>query len=130
MGHSPFTTLIEPQTLAQHLGQPGWAVVDCRFVLTDPQAGRKAWTQSHIAGALYAHIDEDLSSPITPHTGRHPLPDPSSFAQQLGRWGISDDTQVVAYDDSNGAFAARLWWLMRWLGHRTVAVLNGGFKEW
>lgn len=125
-----FTTLIEPQELAPHLGASGWAVVDCRFDLANPPSGRKAWSIGHIPGAVYAHLEENLSGPVTPQTGRHPLPDPHKFAQQLGRWGIDNKSQVVVYDDATGAFAARLWWMLRWLGHPTVAVLNGGFKEW
>ncbi len=123
-------TLIQPAQLHAHLNDPEWVVVDCRFELSRPQAGREAYQRGHIAGAHYAHLDEDLSGPVTPATGRHPLPEPGKLAAQLGRWGIKPSTQVVAYDDANGAFAARLWWLLRWLGHRKVAVLDGGFKAW
>ncbi len=125
-----FTTLIDTDTLARHLADPRWVVVDCRFTLTDTGAGRRAWTAGHIPGARYAHLDEDLSSPITPRTGRHPLPDPNVLARTLGAWGIDESKQVVVYDDSFGAMAARLWWLLRWLGHDAVALLDGGYPKW
>lgn len=123
-------TLIDAEALREHLGRPGWAVVDCRFDLADVEAGRQAYGAGHIPGAVYAHLDEDLSGAKTPASGRHPLPAPEALAQRLGRWGIGADTQVVAYDEANGAFAARLWWLLRWLGHPAVAVLDGGFRRW
>ncbi len=125
-----FTTLVSPDALAQHLRDPHWAVFDCRFALTRPQSGRAAYVKSHIPGARYAHLNEDLSGPITPASGRHPLPDPAALARKLGLWGVGPDTQVVAYDDSFGAMAVRLWWLLRWLGHDAVAVLDGGFPAW
>jgi len=126
-----FTTLIDPETLQAHLDDPDWVVVDCRFSLSDPAYGRRAYQDAHIPGAVYAHLDEDLSGPIVPgRTGRHPLPDPDRLAQKLGAWGIDNRTQVVAYDDAGGAFAARLWWLLGWLGHDAVAVLDGGWSRW
>ena len=125
-----YETLIEPAGLRQHLGDPAWSIVDCRFDLAQTEAGRQAYQQAHIPRAHYAHLDEDLSSPITPTSGRHPLPDIQRLAARLGEWGISSATQVIAYDNANGAFAARLWWLLRWLGHRPVAVLNGGLQAW
>lgn len=125
-----FTTLVDTDTLARHLADPRWVVVDCRFTLTDAAAGRRAWTAGHIPGARYAHLDEDLSSPITPHTGRHPLPDPNALARKLGAWGIDESKQVVVYDDTFGAMASRLWWLLRWLGHESVALLDGGYPKW
>jgi thiosulfate/3-mercaptopyruvate sulfurtransferase len=125
-----FTTLVNCDQLAEHLGSPTWVVVDCRFNLADPAAGEEAYTAGHIPGAHYAHLDHDLSGPITPTSGRHPLPDATKLAQRLGQWGITEHTQVVAYDDAGGAFAARLWWLLRWLGHARVAVLDGGFSAW
>ena len=124
-------TLIDAATLYSHLDDPHWVVVDCRFSLMDTQAGRRAYRESHLPGARYAHLDEDLSSPITLTTGRHPLPDPSELARKLGEWGIGPGIQVVAYDDLGGMLAAaRLWWLLRWLGHQAVAVLDGGFPAW
>ena len=126
-----YTTLISSAELNQHLGQPDWAVVDCRFSLADPARGRLAYEQAHIPGAIYAHLDEDLSGPIIPgQTGRHPLPAVDFVAQTLSRWGIDANVQVVAYDDSSGSIAARLWWLLRWLGHEAVAVLDGGWPRW
>lgn len=126
-----YTTLIDTATLHAHLDDPDWVVMDCRFSLVEPEAGRRAYRESHLPGARYAHLDEDLSSPITPMTGRHPLPDPVRLARKLGAWGIGNHTQVVAYDDMGGMLAAaRLWWLLRWLGHAACAVLDGGFLAW
>ncbi len=125
------TTLIDACTLHTHRNDPNWVVMDCRFSLADPEAGRRAYRDNHLPGAHYAHLDEDLSDPITPTTGRHPLPDPGRLAQKLGAWGIGHDTQVVAYDDMGGMLAAaRLWWLLRWLGHTACAVLDGGLPTW
>lgn len=124
------TTLVSTEQLAEHLADPGWVVFDCRTTLTDPAAGRRAYAHGHIPGARYAHLDEDLSSPVTETTGRHPLPDPSALAGKLSAWGVGPDTQVVVYDDSFGAMAVRLWWLLRWLGHETVALLDGGYPKW
>jgi thiosulfate/3-mercaptopyruvate sulfurtransferase len=125
-----FKTLIDVGSLQSQLGNPRLAVVDCRFDLMNPEAGRQAYAKAHIAGARYADLNRDLSAPIGPHTGRHPLPSPEAFATTLGGLGIGNDTQVVAYDEANGSFAARLWWLLRWLGHDAAAVLDGGFKAW
>lgn len=124
------TTLVNTETLFRHLDDPRWVVVDCRFVLTDPDAGQRAYAAGHIPGARYAHLENDLSSPITPASGRHPLPYPYVLAEKLGRWGIDKSSQVVVYDDTFGAMAARLWWLLRWLGHEAVALLDGGFPKW
>ncbi len=124
------TTLVDTETLSRHVGDPRWIVVDCRFVLTNPEAGRRAYAAGHIPGARYAHLDDDLSSPVTPATGRHPLPFPNVLAEKLGRWGIDKTRQVVVYDDTFGAMAARLWWLLRWLGHEAVALLDGGYPKW
>ncbi|HRD67464.1 MAG TPA: sulfurtransferase [Candidatus Competibacter sp.] len=124
-------TLIDTATLHAHLDDPGWIVVDCRFSLMDTAAGRRAYAEGHLPGARYAHLDEDLSSPITLASGRHPLPDPARLTQRLGEWGIGNNTQVVAYDDAGGMLAAaRLWWLLRWLGHTACAVLDGGIVAW
>lgn len=124
------TTLVDTATLAAHLDDPHWVVVDCRFILTDPDAGRRSYAVGHIPGARYAHLDADLAGPITATSGRHPLPDPDTLARKLGAWGIGNDTQVVVYDDSFGSIAARLWWLLRWLGHEQVALLDGGIPKW
>lgn len=127
-----YSTLIEPAELAASLARAtaDWAVVDCRFDLMRPDWGASAYAAGHVPGALYAHLDRDLSGPVGPATGRHPLPSPEQLAETLGRWGIDSSVQVVAYDQGNGAYAARLWWLLRWAGHQKVAVLNGGFAAW
>lgn len=124
------TTLVTPAILAAQLDHPGWVVIDCRFSLADPAAGERAYREGHIPGARYAHLDRDLAAPVTPASGRHPLPAPEWLAVELGVWGVAADSQVVAYDDAGGAFAARLWWLLRWLGHAAVAVLDGGLPRW
>src|SRR5689334_6307874 len=118
-----YSTLISATELHRHLHDPQFVIIDCRFDLTNPEAGRAAYNTAHVPGALYAHLDEDLASPITAHSGRHPLPEPRTLAGKLGQWGIDSTKQVVAYDADNGAYAARLWWLLRWLGHAHVAVL-------
>jgi thiosulfate/3-mercaptopyruvate sulfurtransferase len=125
-----YKTLADCRTLAAHLSDPAWVVVDCRFSLSDPDAGMRAYQAGHIPGARYAHLNNDLASSITAGSGRHPLPDPAVLAQKLGQWGIDADKQVVVYDDSFGAMAARLWWLLRWLGHGAVALLDGGLPKW
>ena len=124
------TTLIEPAELARHLDDPAWAIVDCRFDLARPDWGAHAFAASHIPHALYAHLDRDLSGPRSARTGRHPLPPVEALAATFGRWGIDEHVQVIAYDQGSGAFAARLWWLLRWLGHTQVALLNGGLAAW
>lgn len=125
-----FDALVETEVLAAHLDDPAWVVCDCRSVLTDPEAGPKRYAESHIPGARYFHLERDLSGPLSPETGRHPLPDPGKLAAAFSRAGIGADTQVVAYDDAGGPYAARLWWLLRWLGHPKAAVLNGGWQQW
>jgi len=124
------TTIIDVATLAAHLQDPSWLPIDCRFDLANPSAGERAFAEGHIPGSMYAHLDRDLASPITPMTGRHPLPDPQTFAELLGRWGVTPETQVIAYDGDNGMYASRLWWMLRWVGHPRVAVLDGGFRAW
>ncbi len=130
-----YTTLIQVAELAALLDRepPAAAnvvVLDCRHELSQPEWSDRAYAAGHIPTAVQAHLDRDLSSPITPTSGRHPLPDLTTFAETLGRWGIDNTVQVVAYDQGNGAFAARAWWLLRWVGHRAVAVLDGGFAAW
>ena len=124
------STVVSTESLAAQLANPGWVVIDCRFTLTDTEAGRRAYAAGHIPGARYAHLDEDLSSPITAVTGRHPLPILAEFCARLGAWGITPETQVVVYDDSFGSMAVRLWWLLRGLGHQNVALLDGGLPKW
>jgi thiosulfate/3-mercaptopyruvate sulfurtransferase len=126
-----YTTLISTHELALHLGDPDWAILDCRFALADPERGRRDYTQAHLPGALYAHLNEDLAGPIVPGvTGRHPLPTIEFAGQRFSKWGIDDRVQVVVYDDSGGGMAARLWWMLRWLGHEAVAVLDGDWRKW
>jgi thiosulfate/3-mercaptopyruvate sulfurtransferase len=125
-----FHPLVDADTLARHLGAADWIVVDCRFTLTDPPAGRAAYDRGHIPGARYANLDDDLARHPSAQEGRHPLPDPAQFTATLGRWGIDRNATVVAYDEASGAVAARLWWLLKWLGHRRCAVLDGGLAAW
>ncbi len=127
-----FTTLISTTELALHLNDPDWAVFDCRFALADPERGRRDYQHEHIPGAVYAYLNEDLAGPVVPgQTGRHPLPTIEFTAARFSQWGIDGNTQVVAYDDAGGAVAAaRLWWMLRWLGHDAVAVLDGDWRKW
>ena len=123
-------TVVSTDFLASQLDHPSWVVIDCRFTLTDTEAGRRAYAAGHIPGARYAHLDEDLSSPVTPSSGRHPLPNLAAFCARLGAWGVTPDSQVVVYDDSFGSMAVRLWWLLRGLGHKNIALLDGGLPKW
>src|SRR5262245_51643547 len=123
----PFKTLISTDVLAAHIDDPGFIVIDCRYKLDDARWGEREYTEVHIPGALYASHSHDLSGPPTGLNGRHPLPDAHSLARTFGRMGISNGSQIVAYDQDMGMFASRLWWLARWLGHDAVAVLDGGF---
>jgi len=125
-----FTTLIGAADLRGCLDEPDLAIIDCRFDLADPEGGRLSFLQGHIPRARYADLNRDLSAPISTTSGRHPLPAPADFAATLQRLRIGRSTQVIAYDDSAGAFAARGWWLLRWMGHDAVAVLDGGIKAW
>lgn len=122
--------LIDAAKLAAHLGDPAWRIVDVRHQLADVHCGEAAYLAGHIPGAVFMHCDRDLSAPMNGSNGRHPLPDPQRLAARLGALGIGPETQVVAYDDSQGMIASRLWWLLRWLGHDRVAVLDGGFQAW
>ncbi len=126
----PYTTLVSAQTLADNLDNPNWVIFDCRFSLADSDAGGKAYRQGHSPGARYAHLNDDLSSPVKSYTGRHPLPDFAQLAKKLGAWGVSNRSQVVVYDDAGGAFAGRMWWLLRCMGHSQVAVLDGDIRHW
>jgi thiosulfate/3-mercaptopyruvate sulfurtransferase len=123
-------TLITPAELAEHLEDPDWIAIDCRFELARPDWGEQAFAAGHIPHALYAHLDRDLSGPRTATSGRHPLPAAAALAATFSRFGIDAAVQVVAYDQGPGAYAARLWWLLRSLGHALVAVLDGGFATW
>jgi thiosulfate/3-mercaptopyruvate sulfurtransferase len=125
-----YRTLISATELHSHINDSDWIIIDCRFSLANSTAGACAYRHGHIHNARYAHLDNDLSSAITAQTGRHPLPNFNVLAKKLGVWGISHHSQVVVYDDANGAFAGRLWWLLRTLGHDNVAVLDGGIQHW
>jgi len=126
----PFTTLVTVEQLREHLEDPAWRIIDVRHDLMDVDAGLRAYEAGHIPGAVFAHTDEDLSGRKTGRNGRHPLPEREDIVQAFRRWGVDDDTQVVAYDANGGNFAVRLWWLARWLGHTRVAVLDGGWPRW
>lgn len=125
-----YTTLISATELAANLDNPNWVIFDCRFSLADCNVGAKAYRQGHISGARYANLNQHLSSPVKSYTGRHPLPNFKVLSQQLGLWGVNNRHQVVVYDDAGGAFAGRLWWLLRTMGHEQVAVLDGGIQHW
>src|SRR5258706_6833575 len=124
------TALVSAEILAQHAHDPEWVVFDCRHDLTDPTRGRREYAESHIPGARFLHLDDDLSAPKTGTNGRHPLPDPQVLMEKLGRAGVDSRKQIVAYDAQGGMVAARLWWLLRWLRHLPVAVLDGGWNPW
>jgi len=125
-----FMTVVSTEQLAQHLADPRWIVFDCRFTLTNTEAGAIAYRQGHIPGARYVHLDNDMSSPVTSSSGRHPLPDVKLFSDKLSRWGVDSSKQLVVYDDSFGSMAVKMWWLLRWLGHDNVALLDGGLPKW
>lgn len=125
-----YKTLISTEELQNQLNRDDTIIVDCRFDLGDPNAGFEAYQTAHIPNAVYAHLDNDLSSPPTDSTGRHPLPNPDVFKETLSAWGIDAKKQVVVYDQFHGAFAGRLWWMLHYLGHEAVAVLDGGFPKW
>ena len=124
MAHS---TLVSTEGLARH---SEWRVFDCRHDLSRPYLGEQQYAHAHIRGALFAHLDRDLSAAPNGRNGRHPLPDPTQFIAWLGRQGLRSSDQVVAYDAGNGATASRLWWMLRWVGHDAVAVLDGGLAKW
>jgi len=124
------TTLVNVSELQAHLFDTDWCVVDCRHELSNFEAGRQQYELGHIPGAVFAHMEDELSGRKTGRNGRHPLPEREALAARFRAWGIGNDTQVVAYDASGGAFASRIWWLARWLGHRKVALLDGGWQAW
>ncbi|HAB01645.1 MAG TPA: sulfurtransferase [Pseudomonas sp.] len=128
----PLAQLITPQQLAERQGSPKLVILDCRFALEDVDYGQRSYAEGHIAGAHFADLERDLSGPVHKgQTGRHPLPDPQRLVERLREWGMDNDSQVVLYDDGPGAFAARAWWLLAWLGKRSdVAILDGGLKAW
>ena len=125
-----FTTLVDAATLAAHLDDPDWLIIDVRHQLADTAYGARVYAAGHIPGAFFLHCDCDLSGATTGTNGRHPLPDPEKLARRLGEIGVGPQTQVVVYDDAQGMIAGRMWWLLRWLGHEQVAVLDGGLQAW
>jgi thiosulfate/3-mercaptopyruvate sulfurtransferase len=126
----PHTTLVSVTDLAAHLEDASWIVCDCRHDLARYEFGRSAYATSHIPGARFLHLDEDLSGPKTGTNGRHPLPHPITFTLRLAALGIDNTKQIIAYDSAGGAYAARLWWMLRWVGHTHAAVLDGGWDAW
>ena len=126
----PFQTLVSAEIVANRLNDPKWAMVDCRFDLNDHAVGTRLYKEKHIPGAVYAHLNKHLSAPSNGKNGRHPLPDTKQLQSTFSKWGIDSKVQVVAYDQGSGMFASRLWWLLRYLGHDNVAVLDGGFAHW
>ena len=125
-----YDTLISTDELARHIGDSAYVIVDCRHSLTDVQAGENAHRVAHIPGAVFLHLDRDLSGKPTGRNGRHPLPEVDALTATLGRAGIDATKQVVAYDQASGMWASRLWWLLHWLGHDAAAVLDGGLDKW
>ncbi len=125
-----FETIIDAPALCALLDDPGLVIIDARFNLMDVEEGRKAYLRAHVAGAQYVHLDDDLSGPPLTDAGRHPLPSADALNALFSRLGIDADAQVVAYDQRDGAVAARVWWMLRYMGHQAVAVLDGGWKAW
>lgn len=125
-----WTNLVQADIFAMALNRPDVVILDCRFSLLDPTQGEQAWRQVHLPGAQYAHLERDLSDMSRQGQGRHPWPQREAFLGKLAQWGVEPNSQVIAYDDGDGAFAARLWFLLRALGHEKVAVLDGGWSRW
>jgi thiosulfate/3-mercaptopyruvate sulfurtransferase len=126
----PFSTIVDTATLASHLDDPGWLAVDARAALGDLDYGRHAYDEAHVPGAVFADLNRDLSTEPGNGRGRHPLPDLATMVATFGSLGIGPGTQVVVYDDADGMYASRLWWMLRYLGHDAVAVLDGGWSKW
>jgi len=125
-----FSPLIDASELYRRLNDSDPRVIDCRFNLMQPEAGQQAWLAGHIPGSVYADLDQDLAAPVSPQSGRHPLPEVTTACETFSRMGIDSNTTVVVYDAGNGGIAARAWWLLRWLGHTDVALLDGGLEAW
>lgn len=125
-----FETLISTNELADHLNDQNWVLIDCRFDLTDKEWGAEEYEVLHIPGAVYAHLEKDICGPITPTSGRHPLPDEKVFNNAMRRLGVNHNSQVVVYDTTGGGMAGRLWWQLKFYGHEKVALLNGGLPKW
>jgi thiosulfate/3-mercaptopyruvate sulfurtransferase len=130
MAQKNYTTFVTTGQLAGHAHDPLWVVIDASFDLSKPAWGEENYLKGHIPRAIYAHLDRDLSAPISPVSGRHPLPDPELMAERLSAWGIGPGRQVVVYDTANGAIAARLWWMLQYYGHTAAAILEGGYTKW
>ncbi len=124
------TTLVSTEQLDAHLNDSSWLIADCRYNLKDELWGRGQYVAGHISGAVFVSLAHDLAAPRSGTNGRHPLPEPGTIAATFSRLGIGDGTQVIAYDQDMGAYASRLWWMLRYLGHDAVAVLDGGFAKW
>ncbi len=125
-----YDPLVSTETLASHLKDRNWLIFDCRYDLNDPDWGFAQYQVSHIPGAVYVHLKEDLAGKISSKSSRHPLPDPETFARKCASWGIQPDKQVVVYDHAGGSYADRLWWMLRAIEHQHVAILDGGFPKW
>jgi len=125
-----YDTVIKTDQLIPHVEDKNWLIFDCRFDLADVDKGQRSYTESHIPSAIYAHLDHNLSSPVTPDSGRHPMPDIVKLNRWLASCGLTEQSQVVVYDDSYGAMSSRLWWLLKCLGHEAVAILDGGWQAW
>ncbi len=124
-------TLVTAEQVVDQLGDPRLLVFDCRYELQRPDAGREAYLRGHLPDAVHADLHCDLAAPTTPTSGRHPLPSAQDFAARLRRWGVDDDSLLLAYDDATGMWASRFWWMTaKWLGHRHVAVMDGGLRRW
>jgi thiosulfate/3-mercaptopyruvate sulfurtransferase len=126
-----FKAIVPVDEVALNLDNPDWIIIDCRFSLQDKNRGLREYLKEHIFGAFFADLEKDLSGEIIPgQTGRHPLPKLEDFLSVLCNWGVSNQSQVVVYDDAGGAIAARLWWMFKWIGHESVAILDGGWQAW
>jgi thiosulfate/3-mercaptopyruvate sulfurtransferase len=130
MGARIMRSIVSMEFVRGRLDSPETVIVDCRFVLGDPEAGRKSYEEDHIPGAVYLDLEQDLSGPKRSHSGRHPLPDPGLLARKLGSVGIDPSKRVIAYDNQGGAMASRLWWLLQYLGHKEVYIMDGGYSRW
>jgi len=125
-----YKTIISIDDLKNNLNNDDFLIFDSRCDIKDSGYGIDSYTEGHIPNSIFVDVDTDLASEKRPGTGRHPLPDPNTFSEKLSHWGMSNNKQVVVYDDAGGAFAGRLWWMLKWLGHEAVAVLDGGLNSW
>ena len=125
-----YSTLIDCDALQKYIDDPNWIVVDCRFSLSEPEWGQIVYEEAHIPGAIFAHLENDLSGPPVTDNGRHPLPSPAALTAVFSRFGIDSAKQVVVYDHGNGMLASRLWWMLQYMGQTAVAVLDGGWQAW